>query len=140
MRAPIGLHGSYRHAATTSNSFFPSPFVPSSKGTKTTSSMPKGFAKRQPSIDAFHDTVTEAQQCLSLLHRNRESLMRDRIKAINQLDDIEKELGRQLQEDEIVRRMVAIPGVRPITASALSAEMGDGKPYRRGRDFAASLD
>ena len=32
-----------------------------------------------------------------------------------------------------------IPGVGPITASVLAAEVGDGKQYRCGRDFAASI-
>jgi transposase len=30
-------------------------------------------------------------------------------------------------------------GVGPLTASALSGALGDGKAFRRGRDFAASL-
>jgi transposase len=34
---------------------------------------------------------------------------------------------------------MTIPGVGPITASVLSAEMGDGKQYSCGRDFAASI-
>jgi transposase len=34
---------------------------------------------------------------------------------------------------------MTIPGVGPITASLLSAEMGDGKQYVCGRDFAASI-
>ncbi|CDM87640.1 transposase (fragment) [Xenorhabdus bovienii] len=33
---------------------------------------------------------------------------------------------------------VAIPAVGPITASALSAQLGNGKQYARSRDFAAS--
>src|SRR5476651_226987 len=33
----------------------------------------------------------------------------------------------------------SIPGVGPITASALAAEMGDGKQYGCSRDFAASV-
>jgi transposase len=139
----------------------------------------------------FVTPKTEAQQCLSALHRTRESLVRDRVKATNQIhgfllefgislptgpstlrrllsvlaehtlparlvivierlhahikyldeqiDDIEKELGRQLREDDLGQRLMTIPGVGPITASVLSAEMGDGKQYVCGRDFAASI-
>jgi transposase len=56
-----------------------------------------------------------------------------------QIDDIEKKLGRQLQEDDLGQRLMAIPGVGPITASVLSAEIGDGKQCGCGRDFSASI-
>lgn len=34
---------------------------------------------------------------------------------------------------------MTIPGIGPITASIPASEVGDGKQYRCGRDFAASL-
>jgi hypothetical protein len=37
------------------------------------------------------------------------------------------------------QRLLSIPGVGPITASVLAAEMGDGKQYGSSRDFAASI-
>ena len=138
----------------------------------------------------FVTPKTESQQCLSALHRVRESLVRERVKASNQIHgfllefgislpvghavirrlpsvlaeqtlparlvallerlhihfkyldeqiaDIEKELDRQLQDDDLGQRLLSIPGVGPITASVLAAEVGDGKQYRCGRDFAAS--
>ena len=139
----------------------------------------------------FVTPKTESQQCLSALHRVRESLVRQRVTTSNQIHgfllefgislpvghavirrlpsvlpeqalparlvslleklhshfkyleeqiaDIEKELDRQLQNDDLGQRLLSIPGVGPITASVLSAEVGDGKQYRCGRDFAASI-
>ncbi|MGJ9420840.1 IS110 family transposase [Massilia sp. CMS3.1] len=147
-------------------------------------------AASRPSM-RFATPKTEAQQCLSALHRTRESLVRDRVKAINQvhgfllefgislptgqgtlrrllsvlaehtlparlmslierlhahikyldeqIEDIEKELGRQLRKDDLGQRLMTIPGVGPITASVLSAEVSDGKQYACARDFAASI-
>ena len=147
-------------------------------------------AASRPSM-RFVTPKTEAQQCLPALHRTRDSLMRDRVKAINQIHgfllefgiglprgpaiikrlpsvlaeqalparlvallerlhshfryldeqiaDIEKGLDRQLQDDDLGQRLMSIPGVGPITASVLAAEVGDGKQYRCGRDFAASI-
>jgi len=46
---------------------------------------------------------------------------------------------RQIKEDEIASRLLTIPGIGLITASAMSAEMGDASGFRNGRDFAASL-
>jgi transposase len=130
----------------------------------------------------FVTPKTESQQCLSALHRVRETLVRERVKASNQIHgfllefgislpvghavirhlparlvallerlhshfkyldeqiaDIEKDLGRQLQDDDLGQRLMSIPGVGPITASVLAAEVGDGKQYHCGRDFAASI-
>ena len=139
----------------------------------------------------FVTPKNEARQTLSALHRVRDSLVRDRVKASNQIHgfllefgislpighaairrlptilaeqelpprlvrvlerlqshfkyleaqiaDIEKELTRQVTEDDLGQRLMAVPGIGPITASVLAAEVGDGKHCRCGRDFAASV-
>lgn len=56
-----------------------------------------------------------------------------------QIAEIEKDLARQLADDDLGQRLMTVPGIGPITASVLASEMGDGKQYRCGRDFAASL-
>lgn len=123
----------------------------------------------------FCTPETEAQQVLSSLHRVRESLVRDRVKASNQIHgfllefgtsppighavirhlpsvltatalparlisiierlhahytyldeqitEVDKELARQLHEDDLGQRLLKVPGVGPITASLLSAEL-----------------
>lgn len=56
-----------------------------------------------------------------------------------QVTDIEKDLRQQLADDELGQRLLGIPGIGPITASVLAAEVGDGKHFRSGRDFAAAV-
>lgn len=56
-----------------------------------------------------------------------------------QITEVEQDLRRQLQEDDLGQRLMGAPGVGPITASLLSAELGDGKQYGCARDFAASI-
>lgn len=139
----------------------------------------------------FVTPKTESQQTLSALHRVRESLIRDRTKAVNQIHgfllefgislpvgnavitrlpavlaehplpprlvailerlhdhfkylneqigEIDKEMARQLADDDLGQRLLSIPGVGPVTASVLAAEIGDGKQYGCSRDFAASI-
>lgn len=41
------------------------------------------------------------------------------------------------QESDVCRRLDAIPGIGPITATALIAAIGNGTAFRKGRDFAA---
>jgi transposase len=56
-----------------------------------------------------------------------------------EIREIENDLARQLKEDDAGSRLLTIPGIGPITASALAAEAGDASNFRCGRDFAASL-
>ncbi|MFK0380359.1 IS110 family transposase [Pandoraea sp. NPDC090278] len=66
--------------------------------------------------------------------------LRDHFQCLGeQIGEIDKEMARQLAEDDLGQRLLTIPGVGPITASVLSAEMGDGKQYGCSRDFAASI-
>ena len=195
MEACAGAHYLARHLMTFGHEVklispkFVRPFVKSNKNDFVDAEAICEAASR-PSM-RFVTPKTEAQQCLSALHRVRESLVRDRVKTSNQihgfllefgislpigkaalkrlpsvlaehrlparlvlllerlhthykyLDDqiseIEKDLSRQLSEDDLGQRMMTIPGVGPITASVLTSEIGDGKQYGCGRDFAASV-
>ena len=56
-----------------------------------------------------------------------------------QIVELDREVAHQLADDDLGRRLLTIPNVGPITASVLTAEMGDGKQYACGRDFAASI-
>jgi transposase len=59
------------------------------------------------------------------------------------LDRQMNELGRQIkewhQQSEQSRRLEKIPGLGPLSASALVASVGDAKTFRNGRQFAAWL-
>ncbi|MGF6736133.1 transposase [Paraburkholderia youngii] len=139
----------------------------------------------------FVTPKTESQQTRSVLHRVRESMVRDRTRTISQMhgfllefgvslpvgktgvvrlpellnyhslpprlvailerlhehfkylqqqiDEIDREVMQQLADDDVGQRLMSIPGVGPVTASVLAAEMGDGRQYACSRDFAASL-
>lgn len=97
-------------------------------------SLPIGHAviRRLPSVLAEHALPARLTTLLERLHSHFKYLD-------EQIADIEKELDRQLQDDDLGQRLMSIPGVGPITASVLASEVGDGKQYRCGRDFAASL-
>ena len=97
-------------------------------------SLPKGAAviKRLPSVLAEQRLPA---RLVILLER-----LRDQCRALDaQIAEIERDLAAQLREDESGRRLLSVPGIGPVTASLLAAEMGDGKQYGCARDFAASL-
>lgn len=62
--------------------------------------------------------------------------LRDTERRIAELD---ARLREQAKQDESCRRLMTIPGVGPITATALVATIGDGTAFASGRHLAAWL-
>jgi transposase len=52
---------------------------------------------------------------------------------------LEAEITRRAKDDEVARRLMTIPGVGPLIATALVALAPPPQTFRRGRDFAAWL-
>ena len=55
------------------------------------------------------------------------------------IDRADKSIEKIARENESCRRLVAMPGVGPVTATAIIAAIGNGAAFRKGRDFAAWL-
>jgi transposase len=53
------------------------------------------------------------------------------------LEEAEALIEKTAHESEICRRLDAIPGIGPLTATALIAAIGNGAAFRKGREFAA---
>jgi len=97
-------------------------------------SLPIGIAvvRPLPAVLAEHELPPGLVAILERLHSHFKYLEQ-------QIADLDKEIANQLADDDLGRRLLTIPGVGPITASVLTAEIGDGKQYARSRDFAASI-
>lgn len=54
-----------------------------------------------------------------------------------QVDELEGQIQRWHRENEASRKLAEIPGIGPITASAIVATVGDAKEFRNGRQMAA---
>lgn len=66
--------------------------------------------------------------------------LRDQYRALDaQIAEIERDLAAQLRDDETGQRLQRVPGIGPVTASLLAAELGDGNECGSARGFAASL-
>jgi len=55
------------------------------------------------------------------------------------IDALNTEIASKARDDEAARRLLSIPGVGVLGATALIAAVGDGADFRRGRDLAAWL-
>ena len=69
--------------------------------------------------------------------------LRQQLKRLGEMDediaDIEKRLLLWKKDQEDVVRLMAIPGVGLLTATAILASVGDMKSFRSGREFASFL-
>jgi transposase len=67
--------------------------------------------------------------------------IREQLKRIEGFDqgiaEIERKLAAWKKEDQAARRLMEIPGVGLLTATAAVATMGDAKAFQSGREFAA---
>ena len=54
------------------------------------------------------------------------------------IDEADAVIKKTAGENEACRRLVAIPGIGPITATAIAA-IGNGAAFKKGREFAAWL-
>lgn len=84
--------------------------------------------------------LEDAENGLSLRMR---ALMSDLWQAIKALDQriamLTTELRQIAQADPACRRLLTVPGIGPLTATALVACIGEGREFRRGRELAAFL-
>ena len=114
----------------------------------------------------FVAVKTVAQQDLQAAHRIRSELVRQRTAKANQVrgllaeygivvgrrvealrqgltyldkrvTEMDKQLHALANNDPAAKRLQGIPGIGPITATALACAVGDGKLFKRGRDMAA---
>jgi transposase len=53
------------------------------------------------------------------------------------IEKMDKVIQQTATQDEACQRLTAIPGIGPVTATALVAAIGSGSGFRRGRDLAA---
>src|SRR5258705_12497576 len=53
--------------------------------------------------------------------------------------DVTREIEQLAKQDQYCKGLMGVPGVGPMTASAMVAAIGDGAAFSRGRDFAAWL-
>src|SRR6266496_3357084 len=66
-------------------------------------------------------------------------LLGDLWKELREIEQRIAEVSREIESlasrDDTARRLMSIPGIGPLGATALIAAVGDGKQFRRGRDL-----
>ena len=99
--------------------------------------IPQGIGclvKKLPEIleDAENGLPSGSRELFSRLFEHFRELDR-------QVDELQAQIHAWHREDAKSRRLQAIPGIGPLTASALVASVGDARTFKNGRQFAAWL-
>jgi transposase len=74
-----------------------------------------------------------------VFRRLLEDLRRDLAHLDERIKMLDKEIARVARTDDAAKRLQTIPGVGPITATALVADLGEARQFRRGREVSAFL-
>lgn len=93
----------------------------------------KGLAEVAPALAQLEDSLPAlVLEALQAQRARIDTLTRD-------IEEIERKLAAWRKEDEAARRLMQIPGVGVLTATAAVATIGDAKVFSSGREFAAFL-
>ncbi|MDO8827850.1 IS110 family transposase [Methylophaga sp.] len=68
-----------------------------------------------------------------------QSLQQDLIALDDRASEMDKKIQQLASSNSTAKRLQQIPGIGPITATALVCAIGDAKQFKRGRDLAAWL-
>jgi len=68
-----------------------------------------------------------------------EGLRLDLVELDRRVAELNQEIETAAKEDHVAQRLQTVPGIGPITATALVAAVGEGSQFKRGRDLAAWL-
>src|SRR5438477_3178719 len=82
----------------------------------------------------LEDTTTKLSGAVRLLLAQLKVELDQLVIRLEEADTLVKKIA---QENEVCRRLDAIPGIGPLTATALIAAVGNGAAFRKGREFAA---
>ena len=97
--------------------------------------IPKGIhsiMKRIPEI------LEDGENGLPGTMRNLLQRLTENLKEMDrQVDELEKQIQLWHRENEASRRLAEIPGIGPITASAIAATVGNAREFKNGRQLAA---
>jgi transposase len=100
-------------------------------------------APKGPSHVAMLADLLEEEEMASSLPQAARSMFKVMLDLLDELDgqvaELDKEIARRAREDEVSRRLMTIPGIGPITATAIAALAPPAETFGKGRDFAAWL-
>jgi transposase len=97
--------------------------------------IPKGKSAFRAQIP---DILEDAENELTVISRELFSQLREEfIEIEHKLSDYDKQIQQENKINAVCQRLDAVPGIGPITATAIYAAVNDGREFRNGRHFSA---
>ena len=88
----------------------------------------------------FQDIISDDTNDVSPLIRTLLLELRGELRSVEErIEALNHRVAAHALQDELTRRLITIPGIGNLTASALTAAVGDGHQFRSARDMAAWL-
>ena len=99
--------------------------------------LPEGINKLRKQLP---DILEDAENALSVISRGLFAKQHEKLKELDKtITEYDKQINELCMANPLSTRFLAVPGIGPITATMVAADIGDGKGYAKGRDYAASL-
>jgi transposase len=84
--------------------------------------------------------LEDAENGLTALSRELFAELHEKLQTLDtNIKAYDARISRLCSQNERSKRFLEVPGVGPITATIVAADIGDGKGYASSRDYAASL-
>lgn len=97
---------------------------------------PQGLAHMKRLAELVADPASDMPEAARPVLR----LMLDMLAGLDRrIAELDREIVRRAREDETARRLMSVPGIGPVTATALLALAPSPDVFARGRDFSAWL-
>jgi transposase len=97
-------------------------------------------AKGPQHAAALAALAEEPTSGLPVAARNVLAVLAEELRRLDErIEELDREIMQRAKADEVARRLMTIPGIGPVTATALLALAPPAATFRRGRDFAAWL-
>ena len=97
--------------------------------------LPKGRSHAEDALpEILATTAAKISPSFRLLLTQLKSELQQRTERIEEMDAVREQT---VKENEACQRLTSIPGIGPVTATALIAAIGNGSGFRKGRDLAA---
>jgi transposase len=97
--------------------------------------IPKGRSHVDEALERIREDATLKLSDSFLILLGQLKVELDQLTA--RIEEMDAVLRQTVGDNEACQRLTSIPGIGPVTATALIAAIGNGSGFRRGRDLAA---
>ena len=99
--------------------------------------IPQGINKVREQLPLI---LEDAENDLTALSREMFAGQHESLRVLDEkIKEQDRRISRLCNSNELSKRFLEVPGIGPMTASIIASDIGDGRHYRRSRDYAASL-